>query len=148
VCPPASANDARERTQFGNSISIGPGENVSEATCFGCSIRVRGHVSGDVTTFGGSIVVEDQGQVDGNATTFAGNIRLEKEVKVAGDVTLFGGRIHRDPAASVGGDVTVMGGPGWIVLIFAIPLVFLGLFIALIVWLIQRLVRPSVPVTA
>ena len=40
-----------------------PNERVSDATCFGCTIHVRGHVMGDVTAFGGSIVVEDQGQV-------------------------------------------------------------------------------------
>jgi hypothetical protein len=101
-----------------------------------------------VTTFGGSIVVEDQGQVDGDATSFGGGIRLDKDVKVSGDVTVFGGRIHRDSAATVGGDVTTMGGPGWVVAIFLVPLISFGLFVALIVWLVRRLLRPSVPATA
>jgi len=144
----AFADGSHERTQVGNNISIGPGEEVSEATCFGCSIRVRGHVAGDVTTFGGNIVVEDQGQVDGDATSFGGGIRLDKDVKVSGDVTVFGGRIRRDPAATVGGDVTTMGGPGWIVLIFLAPLIVLGIFVALVVWVIRRLLRPSVPAAA
>lgn len=61
---------------------------------------------------------------------------------------MFGGRIQRDPAATVGGDVTTMGGPGWMVLIFLTPLIFLGLFVALIVWVIRRLLRPAVPVAA
>jgi hypothetical protein len=118
----------RDRTQVGHTINIGPDEEVGDATCFGCSIRVRGHVSGDVTAFGGS-VVEEEGQI-------------------GGDATVFGGRIRRDPAAAVGGDVTTMGGRGWIFLIFLIPLILLGLFIALIVWIIRRLLRPSVPVAA
>jgi hypothetical protein len=138
----------RDRTQLGHNINIGPDEDVSDATCFGCSIRVRGHVSGDVTAFGGRIVVEDRGQVNGDATAFGGDIRIDKEAKVGRDVTVFGGRIRRDPAAAVGGDVTAMGGPGWIFLIFLGPLIFLGLFVALIVWLIRRLLRPSVPATA
>jgi len=142
------ADGASDRTQVGHNISIGPGEEVSEATCFGCSIRVRGHVSGDVTAFGGNIVVEDQGQVGGDATTFGGDIRIDKEVKVGGDVTVFGGRIRRDPASTVGGDVTTMGGPGWMFLIFLTPLIVFGLFVALIVWLIRRLMRPSVPAAA
>ena len=95
-----------------SNISIGPDEEVGDATCFGCSIRVRGHVSGDVTAFGGSIVVEDQGQVGGDVTAFGGDIRIDKEAKLGGDVTVFGGRIRRDPAATVGGDVTDDGGPG------------------------------------
>ena len=41
-----------------------------------------------------------------------------------------------------------MGGHGWIFLIFLTPLIFLGLFLALTVWLIRRLLRPSVSATA
>jgi len=130
---------------MGRNIVIGPSEEVSEATCFGCSIRVRGHVSGDVTAFGGSIVIEDQGEVGGDATTFAGNMRLGGETHVGGDVAVFGGRIQRDPSASVGGDVTTMGGPGWMIVIFLTPLIFLGVLILLIVWLIRRLLRPATP---
>lgn len=148
VSPAAFAAGNHERTQVGHDISVGPAEEISEATCFGCSVRVRGHVSGDVTTFGGSIVVEDHGQVGGDATTFGGEIRLDKEVSVHGDVTVFGGRIRRDPAATVGGEVNNMGGPGWIVLIFALPLGFLGLFVALVIWLIMRLLRPATPPAA
>jgi len=144
----AFAVSNHERTQAGRNITVGPGEEVSEATCFGCSIRVRGQVSGDVTAFGGSVIIEDEGQVDGDVTTFGGGIRLSKEVNVKGDVTVFGGRIQRDPAATVGGDVTNMGGPGWVVLIFLAPFVFFGLFVALIVWVIRRLLRPAAPVTA
>lgn len=144
----AHAGDARDRTQVGRNITIGPGEEVQEATCFGCSIRVRGSVAGDVTSFGGSIVVEDQGEVGGDTTTFGGGIRLGRDVTVSGDVTVFGGRIQRDPAATVGGDVTAMGGPGWILLIFVLPCIFVGLLIALIVVVIRRLLRPRIPVVA
>jgi hypothetical protein len=144
----AFADSPRDRTQVGSNISVGPEEEVSEATCFGCSIRVRGHVSGDVTVFGGTLVVEEQGQIGGDATVFGGNVRIEKEVKIHGDVTVFGGRILRDPGAIVGGDVTTMGGPGWVFLIFLLPLIFFGVFVALIVWLIRRLLRPSLPVAA
>ena len=144
----AFADSARERTQVGSNISIGPGEEVSEATCFGCSIRVRGHVAGDVTTFGGSVSLGDQAQVDGDVTAFGGGIRLDQNVKVAGDVTMFGGQIRRDPTAGIGGDVTTFSGPGWILLIFILPLVVLGGFVTLVVWLIRRLLRPAMPAVA
>jgi hypothetical protein len=144
----AFAKGDRDRTQVGSNISVAPNEEVGEVTCFGCSVRVRGQVSGDVTTFGGTIVIEDQGQVGGDLTTFGGGIRLGKEVTVNGDVTVFGGRIQRDPAATVGGDVTTMGGPGWVLLIFVAPIVVLGLFVALIVWVIRRLLRRALPVAA
>jgi cytoskeletal protein CcmA (bactofilin family) len=144
----AWAQSNHDRTQVGRNISIGAHEEASDATCFGCSIRVRGHVAGDVTAFDGSIVIEDEGQVDGDATTFGGGIRLENEVKVKGDVTVFGGRIQRDPGAAIGGDVTTMGGPGWVLLILVAPFVILGFFVALILWGIRRMLRPSMPAAA
>ncbi len=137
-----------DRTQVGHNISVGPDEEISEATCFGCTIRIRGHVLGDVTAFGGSIIVEDHGKVNGDATAFGGDIRLDKEVSIAGDVAVFGGHLRRDPAASIGGETTNFAGAGWLLLIFLLPLVVLGVFIALIVWLIRRIMRPSVPLTA
>jgi hypothetical protein len=144
----AFAGGDRDRTQVGHNINIGPDEEVTDATCFGCSIRVRGHVTGDLTAFGGSLVIEDQGQVNGDATVFGGDVRLDKNVKVGGDVTVFGGRIRREPGATVGGDVTNMGGHSWIVLIILAPLVFLGAIVFFIIWLIRRMTRPSLPAAA
>jgi hypothetical protein len=143
----AFGKGVHDRTQFGHNISVGAGEEVSEVTCFGCSVRVRGHVASDVTTFGGSIVVEGQGEIGGDTTTFGGSVRLEKDAKVH-DVTVFGGQVHRDADATVQGDVTNFGGAGWVVLIFGLPLVIFGAVIALIVWLVRRLIRPAVPVAA
>jgi hypothetical protein len=148
VALPSIAFADNDRTQVGNNINIGPGEEVGEATCFGCSVHVRGRVAGDVTTFGGSIVIEGDGQVGGDVTAFAGGIRLDHDVKVDGDVTVFGGRIHRDPLSSIGGDVTTMSGAGWIFLIFVMPLIVFGLFVWLVVWVIRRLLRPRVIVAA
>jgi hypothetical protein len=133
-------------TQVGHNINIGPGEEVNELTCLGCSIRIRGHVAGDVTTFGGSVAIEDQAEVGGDVTTFAGDIRLDRATSVGGDVAVFGGQLRRESEARVSGDLTAMGGRGWVVPILLAPLIALGLFIALVVWIIQRLRRPAVPV--
>jgi hypothetical protein len=141
----AFASSNPSYTQFGHSISIGPNERASDLTCFGCSIRVRGQVAGDVTAFAGSVVIEDQGQVAGDVTAFGGDIRFEQAVKVAGDATVFGGEIRRDPRATISGDVTTMGGRAWIVPIFLAPFLFLGLLIALVIWIIHRVRRPSLP---
>jgi hypothetical protein len=144
----AFADGSHDRTQFGHDITVGPDDQVSDVTCFGCSVRVRGRVSSDVTTFGGSIILEDKAQVSGDATAFGGNIHMDDGVKVGGDVTLFGGRLRRDPTATVGGDVTAFTGGLWMLLIFGVPLLFLGAFIALIVWLVRLVTRHSVPVAA
>jgi len=92
--------------------------------------------------------VEDQGEIGGDTTAFGGNVRLEKGIKVGGGVTVFGGRFYRDSSAAVGGDITNFSGSAWLLLIFGLPLILLGAFIALIVWLVRRLIRPAVPAAA
>lgn len=143
----AYANDPHDRTQFGHDITIGLEEQATDVTCFGCSVRVRGRVQTDVTTFGGGIVVEDQGEIGGDTTSFGGNVRLDKGAKVS-SITVFGGRIHRDPEATVNGDITNFSGSIWLFLIFGLPFVFLGALIALIIWLVRRFTRPTMPVAA
>ena len=144
----AFADNPHDRTQFGHNVTVGPGEEVSEVTCFGCSVRVRGKVAGDVTTFGGGVVVEDQGQVGGDLTSFGGNLRMEKEANVGGDVAIFGGRIQRDDSSKIGGDVSTFTGTFWLLLLFGLPLVVLGAFIALIVWIVRMAVGRHAPVPA
>jgi hypothetical protein len=144
----AGAKDNPEYTQIGHDINVGPNQEVGEVTCIGCSIRVRGKVSGEVTTVGGNIFIEDQGQVAGEVTAVAGDVRLDREVKVSGDVTVVGGALRRAPEAEVAGDVTSVGGRAWIPVILIAPFVFLGLLVALVVWMIHRFRRPAAPVAA
>jgi Polymer-forming cytoskeletal len=143
----AFAVNPHDRTQFGHDIFVGPGEELTEVACFGCNVRIRGKIQGDATTFGGNIVVEDQGEVGGDLTTFAGDVRLDNGAKT-GALTVFAGRVHRDPGATVNGDVTAFSGSVWLVVLFGLPLVLLGGFIALIVFLIRRFTHPGVPVAA
>jgi len=143
----AFADEPRDRTQFGHDITVGPQEEVTEVTCFGCNVRIRGKVKTDVTTFGGSILVEDQGEIGSDTTAFGGNVRLERGAEVNA-VTVFGGRLQRDQEASVEGDVTTFTGTPWLFLIFGLPFVVLGAFVALIVWLVRRLTRPAMPLPA
>jgi len=138
----------RSYTKIGQDISVGANEQVADLTCVGCSIRVRGQVAGDITAVGGSIVVESPAQVAGDVTVVAGDVRLDQGVKVAGDTTVVGGDLHRDPQATVAGDVTTMGGRGWVVPVLLAPFIVLGLLVALLVWLVQRARRPSLPAAA
>jgi hypothetical protein len=144
----ALAYGSPDRTEVGRHIGIAPGEHANEVTCFGCSVRIRGHVNSDVTVFGGSVIVEDQAEVDGDIVAFAGRVRLDDGAKVGGDVAVFGGRIRRDLGASIGGDLIDFGNPGWIVLFALVPLIAFALLITLIVLLVRQLVWPPVPATA
>ena len=145
----AVAQRSHDRTQFGHDVTVSAEESASEVTCFGCSVRIRGHVDGDVTTFGGSVVIERDATVGGDTTTFGGDVRLDAGAKVK-DVSVFGGRVRRDPAAEVQGDVTNFAGGAalWLFLVFGLPFVLLGAVIAVIVWLVRKFTRPAVPVAA
>jgi hypothetical protein len=132
----------------GRNINVGPNDQVGDLTCFGCSIHIRGEVAGDVTTFGGSVTAEDRAQVAGDVSIFGGDARLDRGARVAGDVSVFGGQIHRDPQAAIAGDVTSFGGHGWLLPILLTPIVLLSLLVALVVWIIQRTRRPSLPAAA
>ena len=138
----------RDYTKIGSNIDIQANEQVGDVTCIACSIRVRGQVAGDVTAIAGSIVIESPAQVAGDVTAVAGNVRLEPSIKVAGDTTVVGGDLHRDPQAVVSGDVTTMGGRAWVVPVLLAPFIVLGLLVALVIWLVQRARRPSLPAAA
>jgi Polymer-forming cytoskeletal len=144
----AFAGDNPTYTQFGHNINIAPDQGAGDLTCFGCSIHVRGQVAGDVTAFDGNIVLEDRAQVAGDVTTFGGDLRIDQPVKVAGDVTVFAGQLHRDPQAAVSGDVTSMGGRAWLLPMLMAPFIILGLLVAFVVWLLERLRNPSAPAAA
>jgi len=144
-----AADAPHERTQVGRAITVNAGEQVSDVTCFGCGVHIRGRVSGDVTTFGGTVVIENDGEVGGDTTIFGGDLRLESNSKVK-DITVFGGHIRRDALATVAGDVTTIGGGAtiWLFVVFGLPFLLLGAFVALIVWLVRRFTRPAVAVAA
>jgi len=144
----AFAKDNPSYTQLGRNINVGPSEKVGDLTCFGCNIHIRGEVAGDVLTFGGSVTVEDQAQVAGDVSIFGGDARLDRGARVAGDVSVFGGQVRRDPQAAIAGDVTSFGGHGWLLPILLMPIVLLGLLVALVVWIVQRTRRPALPAAA
>lgn len=145
AAPLALAGDNHEYTQFGHSIYIGPDQKTGDVTCFMCSVRVRGQVGGEITTFGGNVTIEDDASVGGDVTAFGGTVRLGPATRIGGELTVMGGTLIRDPKAQIGGDVTTFGGQGWLLLIFGLPVVFVAGIIALIVWLIQRRQRPVQP---
>ena len=138
-----AAESNPDRVQFNHDIHIGPNDRVGDATCIGCSIHVRGQVSGDVTTIAGSVALESGASVAGDVTVIGGKARAESGTQVAGDLTAIGGDLLRDPQAAIAGDVTTVGGGRWVFLIFLLPFVFLGGIIALIIWIVQRNRRPA-----
>ena len=143
----AAAKDNPERTQFGRDIRVEAGEKAGEVTCIDCSVHIRGAVAGDVTTIHGNIMVESGGSVAGDVTAVWGDVRMESGSQIAGDLATVAGAVRRQPGSSIGGDVASLEGVKWLLAILLPPLVFIGLIIALIIWLVQRSRRPA-PVAA
>lgn len=138
-----TAESDPDRVQFNHDIHIGPNDKVGDVTCIGCSVHVRGQVSGDVTAMAGSVFLEQGASVAGDVTVVGGNARAESATQVAGDLTAIGGNLLRDPQAAVAGDVTTVGGGRWVFLIFLMPFLFLGGIIALLIWMVQRSRHPA-----
>jgi hypothetical protein len=147
LAAPALAQKGSDRLQFNHDIFVDPEQKSGDLTCVNCSIFVRGEVAGDVTVVHGNVVVEQGSQVAGDVTVVLGDLRLQSAAHVAGDVTTVAGTVRRKPQASVAGDVTSLGGGVWVILIFLLPLAFVGGIIALIFWLIARIQKPT-PVRA
>ena len=167
LLPSAFAKGAADYTQFGHDIRIAADQKVGELTCFNCSVYVQGQVNGDITTFHGDIVIEQNAAVSGEVTSFLGQIRAANGSKIGGDATVFvgnlvlgdirvangakiggdstaiGGVVRRQSGAMTGGEVTSMQGTIWLFLIFVAPFLFLAGIIALIIWLVRRNRRPS-----
>jgi hypothetical protein len=139
VLPTATwAKSDPDRTQFNRDLRIEANEKTADATCFNCSIYVRGQVAGDVTAMHGNIVIYQGASVAGDVTTILGDIRVEGGTSVAGDLTSVGGAVRRDSGSNVSGDITSMESKALVMLIMVSPLILLGLVVALIVWLVQR----------
>ena len=138
----AADNNDPDRTRFGHDIHISGSENVADVTCFFCSIYLRGNAAGDITAFGGRIVVETPAQVAGDVTTILGDVNVASGTKIAGDLTAVGGTIQRASDSEVSGEVTPIRRGWWLTLLLFSPLIVLGILLAAIVWLVQYLRRP------
>jgi hypothetical protein len=139
----AMAGSGSEQFQFNHDIRVGPEDNTGDVTCLNCSVYVRGHVSGDIFTLNGNIVVEPEGQIGGDIATLGGDVRLESGTQVGGDIAAIGGTVHRDGAAIVGGDVSALGNRNWAVVIVLLPFLLFAGLVAFIVWLVQRARHPA-----
>jgi hypothetical protein len=140
---PALARQSSDRVQINHDIFVEPGQKSGDLVCVNCSIFARGEVAGDVVAVHGNVVIEQGGQVAGDVVTVLGNLRVQGAAQVRGDAVAVGGTVRSDPQATVGGDITALGGAGWTLLIVLLPLAFMGGFVALIVWLVGRMRKPT-----
>lgn len=92
---------AAQETRSGDRIVVGPDETIDgDLTAFGGTIVVRGTVNGDLDAFGGNVLVT--GTVTGDVSAVAGNVRIEGDV--GGSVDANGGNVELGRDATVGGN--------------------------------------------
>jgi hypothetical protein len=98
---------------FGGSLVI-PADEIrdGDVTIFGGSVVIDGTVTHDVTVFGGSVNIN--GTVGHDVNVTGGSVHLGPNASVGHDVSTFGGSVERDPGARIGHDVTISdnGGDG------------------------------------
>ena len=76
---------------FGGSVVVDTGEvECGNLTTFGGTVVVNGEVQGDVVAFNSDIVIA--GTVDGNIDVYGGSVTLQSDSHVHGDVHLYGAR--------------------------------------------------------
>src|SRR5215471_5014642 len=105
-----------DRVHLFKSLNVGPDEEIGDAVCIVCSVRIAGTASGDVVAVLGSVSVE--GNVDGDVVAVGGAVRLAEDATVQGDTVGVGGGVSRHPTASVKGQVVSESGPGILVGLF------------------------------
>lgn len=132
-----------EQFQMGHDIHIAPDQRTGDVTCINCSIYIRGHVAGDAFALNGNVVVETGGELGGDVSTLHGDVRVADGAKIGGDVAAIAGTVRKQSTAEVGGDVTSMAGAWWTLLVVFVPIFLLGGIAVLIVWMVQRVVRPA-----
>src|SRR5215469_5075219 len=110
LLPSAFAKGAADYTQFGHDIRIATDQKVGELTCFNCSVYVHGQVNGDITTFHGNIVIEQNAAVSGEVTSFLGQIHAATGSKIGGDATVFGGNLVLEQDGMLNGEATSFAG--------------------------------------
>ena len=96
VTAPIPQVNPQDRTHFFHDITVEANDTANVVQCFGCNVHVRGHVTGDIVTGGGSIYIS--GPVDGDVLAVGGHVD-----------TKAGGQLHGN-AIAIGGYVTASGG--------------------------------------
>lgn len=81
--------DGADGVGFGQDVVVPAGEEVDEATSFGGTVRIDGHVRGDATSFGGDVVIGPEGYVEGDAVSFGGTLEVEDGGRIDGDRVSF-----------------------------------------------------------
>jgi hypothetical protein len=102
-------DSSSDRTVFGGSLRVEPGEVVDDISVFGGSVDILGKTTGDITVFGGSVHVYPGAHVEGDLAVIGGEVTVDDDASIDGDVAALGGELHRGSRAKIGGEVKMLG---------------------------------------
>lgn len=140
----APAWGEHDNVQFGTNIHVTPGEEIHDAVCFFCSVRVDGKVTGDIVVFFGNVhlygdaqhdvvnffgevTAENNASIENDLVSFFGGVRLGENVSVGRNLVSMFGSLQESDSVRVGNDRVVQ--PGWVLwgpLLFLCLMVYLG----------------------
>src|SRR5579885_1339726 len=60
----------------GSSVMVLQGQQTDDVRACGGNVTVLGHVTGDVTDYGGRVMVAESGQVDGDIQSYGGSVEI------------------------------------------------------------------------
>ena len=170
----AAALAAQDRVMIGDNIYVGPDEEIDDAVCIGCSIRVDGRVRGDAVAIGGSIAVHGEtgetvavggsievsgkvreavavagglditGEIEGDAVSVLGGVKLGPGARVGRDLVSVLGGIEGLGSGSVGGNVHQSGNFRPVALSGILILVILLVVIAVALWPVITLITIAI----
>jgi hypothetical protein len=134
--------EKRESVQFGRDIVVETGDEIGDAVCFGCSIRVHGALNGDAVAIWGNIDIS--AMVAGDAVAIGGDIRLTRGARVGGDAVAVAGKIERDAEASLGGESVSLPGLGKYILLGLLAIATSNVLLVALAYLIMGRQRVGV----
>jgi len=89
----------------GGNVRIEKNETAHDVTVFGGNADILGTVTGDLSVFGGKVLIANGARVHGDASMMGGLLIVEDGARVDGDVSVIGGKLERGEHAEIGGDV-------------------------------------------
>jgi hypothetical protein len=142
---PAALRADSDRVMVGEDIYVAEDEDLNDAVCVGCSIRIDGKVR-DAVAIGGSIEVAGEahdavsigggldvrGKVTGDAVVLFGSTRVREGGRIHGDAVSVLGSVRVQDSGSVGGDI--VSSESWA------PIALSGVVIGLIIFLVAGIV--------
>lgn len=96
AAPPRAGN----AVHLVEDITVAGPQQVRNAICFLCSVRVDGAARGNLVVIAGNIYLN--GPVHKDIVVLGGNVTMTSKATVEGSLVVFGGHLYRDPAATIG----------------------------------------------